>query len=71
MEALIINKSSSLKLYIMTTNEIISGLLGLIIGAGISIHIKIKITKSNINKVKQKKIKTAGGDVTGRDKITK
>lgn len=55
----------------MNTNEIISGLLGLIIGAGISIPITIKITKSNVNKVKQQKIKTSGGDVTGRDKITK
>jgi len=55
----------------MSTNEIITGLLGLIIGAGISIPITIKITKSNLNKVNQKKIKTGGGDVTGRDKISK
>jgi uncharacterized membrane protein len=55
----------------MITNEIISGLIGLIAGAGISIPITITITKSNLNKVKQKKIKTGGGDVTGRDKITR
>lgn len=55
----------------MTTNEIITGIIGLIAGAGISIPIAIKITKSNLNKVKQEKIKTGGGDVVGRDKITK
>jgi hypothetical protein len=55
----------------MTTNEIISAIIGLIAGAGISIPITLKLTKSNTNKVKQSKIKTEGGDVTGRDKIHK
>lgn len=54
----------------MSTNEIITGIIGMIIGAGVSIPITAKITKSNVNKVNQKKIKTNGGDVTGRDKIT-
>ena len=54
----------------MTTNEIISAIVGVIVGAGISIPITVKITKSSEdkNKVKQEKLKTGGGDVIGRDK---
>lgn len=51
----------------MTTQEIISGIIGAILGAGISIPITLRISKSNFNKVKQKNIKTKG-DVVGRDK---
>lgn len=55
----------------MTTSEIISAVVGLLVGAGISVPITLKLTKSNTNKVKQSKIETGGGDVVGRDKIHK
>lgn len=51
----------------MTTQDFIMAIIGAIIGAGISIPITLKVSKSNFNKVKQKNIKSKG-DVVGRDK---
>lgn len=51
----------------MTTQEIISAIIGFIAGAGISIPITLKFSKSNFNKVNQKNIKSSG-DIVGRDK---
>lgn len=51
----------------MTTQEIISAIVGFIAGAGISIPITLKFSKSNFNKVNQKNIKSSG-DIVGRDK---
>ena len=51
----------------MTTQEIISAIIGFIAGAGISIPITLKFSQSNFNKVNQKNIKSSG-DIVGRDK---
>lgn len=49
-------------------SEILSAIIGFLSGIGVTIYYqKIVNTDKSSNKVKQKNIKTHGGDVAGRD----